>query len=185
MHHSLFLIMNKRYLSFAILTVLILGSVWIWLSRVTETQASVERPAIPVPGHPAPDFALQTLDGQTLQLSDLQGQAVVLNFWASWCPPCRAEMPELEQTYQEHQDNGLVVLGINQGEQQAIAEGFVQRFLLTFPVVLDQELVASRNYKVNSLPTTFFIDRNGVIRDQVTGQMNTALLDEKLRSIFP
>ena len=154
MHQSLFLIMNKRYLSFAILTVLILGSVWIWLSRVTETQASVERPAIPVPGHPAPDFTLQTLDDQMLQLSDLQGQAVVLNFWASWCPPCRAEMPELDQAYQEHQDNGLVVLGINQGEQQAIAESFVQRFPLTFPVVLDQELVASRNYKVNSLPTT-------------------------------
>ncbi len=177
--------MNKRNLSFVILTVLILGSAWIWLNRVTETQASNERPAIPVPGHPAPDFALQTLDGQTLQLSDLKGQAVVLNFWASWCPPCRAEMPELEQAYQEHQDNGLVVLGVNQGEQQAVADDFMQQFELTFPVVLDQELVASRNYKVNSLPTTFFIDRNGIIRDQVTGQMNTALLDEKIGSIFP
>ena len=177
--------MTKRNLSFAILTVLILGSAWIWLSRMTETQASVERPAIPVPGHPAPDFTLETLDGQTLQLSDLQGQAVVLNFWASWCPPCRAEMPELEQAYLENKDSGLVVLGVNQGEQQAVANDFIQRFALTFPVVLDQELVASRHYKVNSLPTTFFIDRNGIIRDQVTGQVNTALLNEKLRSIFP
>jgi len=177
--------MTKRNLSFAILTVLILGSVWIWLSRITETQASVERPAIPVPGHPAPDFTLETLDGQTLQLSDLQGQAVVLNFWASWCPPCRAEMPELEQAYVENGDSGLVVLGVNQGEQQAVANDFIQRFALTFPIVLDQELVASRHYKVNSLPTTFFIDRNGIIRDQVTGQVNTALLNEKLRSIFP
>ena len=177
--------MTKRNLSIVILTVLVLGSAWIWLSRITETQASVERPAIPVPGHPAPDFTLQTLDGQTLQLSDLQGQAVVLNFWASWCPPCRAEMPELEQAYQENMDQGLVVLGVNQGEQQAVANDFIQRFGLTFPVVLDQELVASRNYRVNSLPTTFFIDRNGIIRDQVTGQVNTALLNEKLRSIFP
>ncbi len=177
--------MTKRNLSFVILTVLILGGIWIWLSRITETQAADERPAIPVPGHPAPDFALQTLDGQTLQLSDLQGQAVVLNFWASWCPPCRAEMPELEQAYQDNKDQGLVVLGVNQGEQQAIADAFMQRFALTFPVVLDQELVASRYYKVNSLPTTFFIDRNGIIRGQVTGQVNTALLNEKLRSIFP
>ena len=177
--------MNKSNLSFLILAVLILGSGWIWLSRITETTASAERPAIPLPGHPAPDFALQTLDGQTLQLSDLHGQAVVLNFWASWCPPCRAEMPELEQAYQDNQTGGLVVLGVNQGEQQPIAADFVQQFDLSFPVVLDQDLLASRNYKVNSLPTTFFIDRNGIIRDQVTGQMNTALLNEKLQSIYP
>ncbi|HEY54365.1 MAG TPA: TlpA family protein disulfide reductase [Caldilineae bacterium] len=177
--------MNKRNLSFLIIAVLILGGGWIWFSRVTDATAETARPAIPLPGHPAPDFALQTLDGQTLTLSDLTGQAVVLNFWASWCPPCRAEMPELEQAYQDNQNGGLVVLGVNQGEQQAVAADFVQQFGLTFPVVLDQDLFASRIYKVNSLPTTFFIDRNGVIQDRVTGQMNTALLDEKLRTIFP
>jgi peroxiredoxin len=177
--------MNKRNLSFLILAALILGGGWIWLSRVTDVTATAERPAIPLPGHPAPDFALQTLDGQTLQLSDLQGRAVVLNFWASWCPPCRAEMPELEQAYQDNQGGGLVVLGVDQGEQQPVVADFVQRFGLTFPVVLDQDLLASRAYKVNSLPTTFFIDRNGVIQERVTGQMNTALLAEKLRSIYP
>lgn len=177
--------MNKRNLSLLIFAVLILGGGWIWFSRVTDVTASTERPAIPLPGHPAPDFALQTLDGQTLQLSDLEGQAVVLNFWASWCPPCRAEMPELEQAYQDNQSGGLVVLGVNQGEQQPVAADFVQQFGLTFPVVLDQDLFASRIYKVNSLPTTFFIDRNGIIRERVTGQMNTALLAEKLRSIYP
>ncbi len=177
--------MTKRNLSLLIVAVLILGGAWIWFSRVTDVTASAERPAIPLPGHPAPDFSLQTLDGQTLQLSDLHGQAVVLNFWASWCPPCRAEMPELEQAHQDNQGGGLVVLGVNQGEQQTTAADFVRQFNLTFPVVLDQDLLASRAYKVNSLPTTFFIDRNGIIQDQVTGQMNTALLNEKLRSIYP
>jgi len=177
--------MSKRNLSFLILAVLFLGSGWIWFSRVTDVTAAADLPAIPLPGHPAPDFALQSLDGQTLHLSDLHGQAVVLNFWASWCPPCRAEMPELEQAYQDNQSGGLVVLGVNQGEQQPVAADFVQQFGLTFPVVLDQDLLASRTYKVNSLPTTFFIDRNGIIRERVTGQMNTALLDEKLRSIYP
>ena len=177
--------MSKRNLSILILIALIGGAAWIWISRVPEASATAERPAIPLVGHPAPEFALQTLDGETLSLSDLKGQAVVLNFWASWCGPCRAEMPELEQAYRENVDGGLVVLGVNQGEQQAIAADFVQQFGLTFPIVLDQRLQVSNLYQSNSLPTTFFIDRDGIIREHVIGQMNTALLNERLQSIYP
>ncbi|NOZ70922.1 MAG: TlpA family protein disulfide reductase, partial [Chloroflexi bacterium] len=125
------------------------------------------------------------LTGTDLQLSDLRGQAIVLNFWASWCGPCRAEMPELEQAFQEYRDNGLVVLGVNQGESATVVRDFLQQLDLTFPVVLDQRLQVSQLYHINSLPTTFFIDRNGMIRDQVVGQMNAALLKERLRSIYP
>ncbi|RME82433.1 MAG: thiol-disulfide oxidoreductase [Caldilineae bacterium] len=178
--------MSQRFLSLLIFIVLTLGSVWIWFNRVPASDsAAAAQPAIPMAGHPAPDFTLPTLDGQSLRLSDLRGQAVVLNFWASWCGPCRAEMPELEQAFRDRAGGGLVVLGVNQGEQPAIAADFVQRFGLTFPIVLDQELQVSRLYRTNSLPTTFFIDRNGVIKDQVIGQMNTALLEERLRTVYP
>lgn len=177
--------MSKRNLSILILLTLVLGAAWIWLNRVPEASATAERPAIPLVGHPAPEFTLQTLDGESLSLSDLKGQAVVLNFWASWCGPCRAEMPELERAYRENADGGLVVLGVNQGEQQAIAADFARQFDLTFPIVLDQRLLVSNAYQSNSLPTTFFIDRDGIIREHVIGQMNTALLNERLRSIYP
>lgn len=177
--------MSRRYLPLIIVAVLVLGAGWIWLNRVPASGIAQSTTAIPLAGHPAPDFALETLDGQTLNLADLRGQAVVLNFWASWCGPCRAEMPELQQAYLDNGDGGLVVLGVNQGEQQPIAADFIQRYGLTFPVVLDQRLLVSQLYRTNSLPTTFFIDRNGIIREQVIGQMNTALLAEKLRSIYP
>ncbi len=177
--------MSKRILSIVIIGVLIAGSTWIWLNRLPESASTAARPAIPLAGHPAPDFTLQTPDGETVILSDLRGQAVVLNFWASWCGPCRAEMPELEQAYQDNKEGGLVVLAVNQGEQGPIATDFMRTYGLTFPVVLDQRLLVSQLYNTNSLPTTFFIDRNGVIREQVIGQMNTALLGERLRSIYP
>ena len=175
---------SKRLLSALILVVLILGAGWIWLSRVPASVAA--RPeSIPLRGHPAPDFTLQTLDGETLSLSDLRGKAVVLNFWATWCPPCQAEMPELQAAYDAYSPGGLVVLGVNQAEDRATVQAFLDERQLTFPVALDSQYEASQLYQVNSLPTTFFIDRDGVIREIVIGQMNTALLKQQLRSIYP
>ncbi len=174
----------KRLLSILILLVLILGAGWIWLSRVPSDVAA-RAESIPLKGHPAPEFTLQTLDGDALSLSDLQGKAVVLNFWATWCPPCRAEMPELQAAYEEYSPGGLVVLGVNQGEDQAAVKAYLEELNLTFPVVLDTQFEASEIYQVNSLPTTFFIDRDGVIREIVVGQMNAALLKQQIRSIYP
>lgn len=174
----------KRLLSILILLVLILGAGWIWLSRVP-SDVAVSAESIPLKGHPAPDFTLQTLDGESLSLSDLQGQAVVLNFWATWCPPCRAEMPELQAAYEDYGPGGLVVLGVNQGEDQATVKAYQEELNLTFPVVLDTQFEVSETYQINSLPTTFFIDRDGIIREIVVGQMNAALLKQQLRSIYP
>ena len=175
---------EKRFISILILLVLSLGTGWIWLSRVPANLSS--RPeSIPLRGHPAPDFTLPTLDGDSLSLSDFRGQAVVLNFWATWCPPCQAEMPELQETYTKYSAGGLVVLGVNQAEDRASVQAFMQERGLTFPVVLDEQYDASQQYQVNSLPTTFFIDRDGIIRDIVIGQMNAALLKQKLGKIYP
>lgn len=175
---------SKRFFSILILLALILGAGWIWLSRIPAGGAdSVE--SIPLRGHLAPDFTLQTLEGESLSLSDLRGKAVVLNFWATWCPPCQGEMPELQAAYDDHASGGLVVLGVNQAEEMATVQAFLDDRGLTFPIVLDSQYEASQRYQVNSLPTTFFIDRNGVIREIVVGQMNAALLEQQLRSIYP
>jgi thiol-disulfide isomerase/thioredoxin len=174
---------KKRFESL-ILLVLALGMGWMMLSRVPETE--VVRPAsIPLSGHPAPDITVTTLDGAPLALTDLRGKAVVLNFWATWCPPCQAEMPELQAAHQAYAPGGLVVLAVNQGEDAATVSAFLQERGLDFPVALDTQSEASMSYLVNSLPTTFFIDRNGVIRESIVGQMNAATLKQRLRSIYP
>jgi len=174
----------KRKLELVILAVLLLGAGWIAATRVPESD-SASRASIPLPGHPAPDITVQTLDGKTLALSDLQGKAVVLNFWATWCPPCQAEMPELQAAHDAYADGGLVVLGVNQGEDAATVQAFLAQRGLDFPVALDPQSEASMRYLVNSLPTTFFIDRHGVIQDSIVGQMNAATLKQRLRSIYP
>jgi peroxiredoxin len=174
----------KRLLSTLILLTLVLGAGWIWLSRVP-AGSSIRPESIPLRGHSAPDFTLQTLDGAPLSLSDLRGKGVVLNFWATWCPPCRAEMPELQMAHEAYSPGGLVVLGVNQAEDRATVQAFLEERNLTFPVALDSQYEVSQLYQVNSLPTTFFIDRDGVIREIVIGQMNAALLKQQLKRIYP
>ncbi len=177
--------LHPRLFPFLILATLLLGSLWIWLSRVPTAAFPSQPASIPLAGHPAPDFSLTRLDGGALSLTELRGRPVVLNFWASWCGPCEAEMPELQKAFERYGDKGLVVLGVNQGELAPTVADFTRRLGLTFPIVLDTSLDVSQDYRINSLPTTLFIDRDGVIRDQVIGQMNTAILRQHLRSIYP
>ncbi|NUQ37965.1 MAG: TlpA family protein disulfide reductase [Caldilineales bacterium] len=177
--------MSRSLVAALLLAALFLGSGWIWINRAPDAAALANRQPIPLAGHPAPDFTLPAPDGGVLTLADLRGQAVVLNFWASWCAPCRAEMPELQAAYVQHRAGGLIVLGVNQGEAADTAAAFAAQFGLSFPILLDQQIQVSQAYQTHSLPTTFFIDRNGIIRDRVIGQMSTALLNERLRTIYP
>ena len=151
--------------------VFVLGSAWILATRPAE--GAVTGGAIPSPraGFAAPEVELERLDGGRVRLSDLRGQVVVLNVWASWCPPCRAEMPALQALHEQRAGDGVVVLAINstvQDSEQA-ARDFAVEVGLTFPIGLDRDGQATRLYQVRALPSTFFIDRQGIIRRVVVG----------------
>ncbi len=112
-------------------------------------------------GEPAPEFALQDLTGRLVRLSDFRGQKLLLNFWATWCPPCREEMPDFERIYQKHRDQ-LVVLGVNMQEPAPAVLRFLREEVqVTYPVVLDSDGSVTRGYNVRSYPTTYFIDEQG------------------------
>lgn len=175
----------SRLLPLLILAALVLGVGWIWLTRIPASTVAAPARPIPLAGRLAPDFTLTQPGGGELTLADLRGKAVVLNFWATWCGPCEAEMPELQQAAEKYGDKGLVVVGVNQQEPESIVVDYLKRLGITFPIGLDESVKVSELYRVNSLPTTFFIDRDGVLRDQVIGQMNTAVLQQHLQSIYP
>ena len=131
----------------------------------------------------APDFFLRTLNGRSVRLSDYRGKTVVLNFWASWCPPCRREMPDFQTLWEERGPSGpddLVILAVNLLPEDTIAaaEGFVDEFGLTFPILLDTSRgEVARRYGVQALPATFFIDRDGIVRTTALGSVFGHLLE--------
>ena len=112
-------------------------------------------------GKPAPDFTLPLLDGGELALSQYQGRPVVINFWASWCPPCRAEMPDFQEMWEEMRGEDVVFVGIALGESERSARAFAETTGVTYPLGLDETGRISRDYRVTSLPTTVLIDREG------------------------
>lgn len=148
-----------------------LSVAWIGLSAVPASGTTSGLIPSPRQGFAAPDFTLERLDGQPITLTDLRGTVVILNLWTSWCPPCRAEMPTLQRIYEASQESGLEVLAINVTSQdsEADARSFVDENGLTFPVLLDRSGTVARLYQMRALPTTFFIDQQGVIRKVVIG----------------
>jgi cytochrome c biogenesis protein CcmG/thiol:disulfide interchange protein DsbE len=153
-------------------SMLIFGVVWTYISRVPEPSSQQPGPPPnPKEGFAAPDFTLDKLDGGQLTLSDLRGHPVLLNLWASWCLPCRSEMPAIEKSYHRYKDAGLIVVGLNMTSQdsESDARAFVQELGLTFPIVLDRDGAVRDRYQLLGLPSTFFIDRKGIIRSVIVG----------------
>lgn len=134
-------------------------------------------------GDLAPDFTVETLDGKTVSLSDYRGKTVLLNFWATWCPPCRSEMPDLEQLYRERKDQGFVVLAIDLQEPKAPVRTFVERLGLTFPILMDDTGEVAQRYNIQVLPTSFFIDKEGHIATFNFGALNRSAILRKLEMI--
>ena len=136
----------------------------------------------PAIGKPAPDLALTTLNGASLRLSDLRGKTVLLNFWATWCGPCKQEMPLLVRAAQANADQGLVVIGVDVQESAPQVRSFVQQLGVTYPIAIDGDGSAVAAYRVYGLPTTWVIDGGGVARATQLGPLNDADLAKALRS---
>ncbi len=137
----------------------------------------------PLVGSLAPDFSLPTLEGDSeIRLSDLRGLPVVLNFWASWCGPCRLEMPDIQERARRWEGQ-LVVLGVNYDEPRSDAQAFVDETGVTFPIVMDRGKRISREYQVQGLPTTVILDADGVVRVRHVGLMTGSQLDQYLEQV--
>lgn len=166
-------------------TLVLIFSIW-WINLSADTNG-ISNEHAPQEGFNAPDFTLKTPTGETFTLSELKGEAVIINLWATWCPPCRAEMPALQQLYEEYKHQGLVILAINMTYQDAPRDivPFVNQHKLTFPILLDETGAVANLYQLRSLPSTYFINRAGIINEVVIGgPMSEALLRTRIEKIL-
>jgi cytochrome c biogenesis protein CcmG/thiol:disulfide interchange protein DsbE len=134
----------------------------------------------PQPGEPAPDFTLTLLDGSQTSLSDLRGQTTILNFWSSWCEPCRQEAPALQTIWETYRDKGIVLLGVSYKDAPDVSRAFVQELGLTYPNGADPRGRISRAYGITAVPETFIIDSQGQIAWYYIGQITAAELTQRL-----
>jgi cytochrome c biogenesis protein CcmG/thiol:disulfide interchange protein DsbE len=145
-------------------------------AQAPAAQTDVLADPAPLPDHPAPELVLPQLDGTPIALRDLRGQVVLINVWATWCPPCRAEMPAIQQAYAEYRARGFTVLAVNQREDATAIAPFLEQHGLTFPILLDRDGQASATYQASALPSSFFVDRRGVIRAVYRGPMPSRVI---------
>jgi peroxiredoxin len=120
--------------------------------------------AMPSIGSPAPDFTLRSNSGINLKLSEHRGEVIMINFWATWCGPCRQEMPELDRLYQKYRKTGFLLLGVSVDDKPEAARAMAQQLKVSFPVLFDDRKQASRLYDVDAMPSTLLVDRHGVVR---------------------
>jgi len=136
---------------------------------------------------PAPEFTLKTLAGGQVSLSDYRGRPVLINFWASWCVPCRTEMPDIIAAYKAHRESGLEVLAIDNTQLDVIDDvrQFVATFQMPFPVLLDEQGEVALAYRILGLPTSVFVDGEGIVRAVNVGPMSAATIEKHLATILP
>lgn len=192
--------MNKNLLSIAII-ILAVAIVFVNLWKPTaseETQKNTSDEEITemadIPGadlsevqegNPAPDFELMTLDGETMKLSDYKGKKLILNFWATWCPPCKAEMPHMQKFYENNSDD-IEIIAVNLTNvdkgQEAI-NTFVEDYGLTFSIPLDEEGMIGMQYQAFTIPTSYVIDSNGIIQKKIVGPMDENMMKDLTEDI--
>ena len=168
---------------------IIVGLVWffdrpgaIGSSQAITLTAGASGPA-PRVGKEAPDFQVRTLDGASVNLSDYRGQPVWISFWATWCPPCRAENPDIQEVYEEHQGQGLVILALSIGEETDTVQSYVKRTGLTYTIGLDQSTEIAARYRIVGIPTHFFVDRDGILREWRIGSMSKKTMEKNVAKI--
>ncbi len=168
-------------LALAFSTIWISLTIWVFPSPANQTVY-----AVPQQGFFAPQISLTSLQGDVVTLADYKGQVVLVNIWASWCLPCKAEMPAIQRMYETYQDDGFVVLAVNATHQDNLnnVKEFVHDQALTFPILLDIEGEVSKKYQMQALPTSFFITPDGIINEVVIGgPMSEALLESRISAL--
>jgi peroxiredoxin len=176
--------MSKKWLGIALMIVLIgLAAFNLYEDRkkvtdIGETGIAVsnDKNGIPV-GEKAPDFQVETMDGEKVKLSDYRGKKVFLNFWATWCPPCKAEMPYMQSFYEEKPEN-VEVLAVNLEESASKAKDFADQYGLTFPVLLDHSGAVAEVYDIYTIPTTYVLNEDGTVHQKIIGPMDEAMMKD-------
>ncbi|MEC9489364.1 MAG: TlpA disulfide reductase family protein [Halanaerobiales bacterium] len=161
--------MNKKISIFLIAALIVGGLSFFFLQSPGNSVASAEVGT--EIGMQAPDFTLTNMNDQEVNLSDYRGRKVFLNFWASWCPPCRQEMPDIQKLHEEYGDE-VVILAVNVGESKSTAANFMMENGLDFTVLLDTNKSTAQNYLVRGIPTSYFLDQNGIIQEKVVGAIS-------------
>ncbi len=136
-------------------------------------------------GEEAVNFVLETLDGERIELADLRGKGVFLNFWATYCPPCEKEMPIMEELYDTYKKQGVEIIAVNVDEPPLTVERFVKRYKLTFPIAIDKGMLVSDAYGIRPLPTTILIDEHGEVVHVHQGGMTRSMVEDFMERIKP
>ena len=168
------------------LSVITLGlAFWQW-QQDRQLLAQQSRPALPPVAAPAPEFRLMSPDGMPMNLSDLRGKVVLLNFWATWCPPCRAEMPELNALYRRYgNEKDFVVVGVDLQERPEEVASFARQNSITFPLLVDHDgRVTGQGYRIRTLPASVIVDREGRIRDSWSGPLLREAMLARLEKVW-
>jgi cytochrome c biogenesis protein CcmG/thiol:disulfide interchange protein DsbE len=155
-----------------------------WLGRSVSSEPAAAAGASASQGKPAPDFLLQDVSGKPVRLRDLRGEVVLINLWATWCPPCRAEMPDLAEIYNAHKSEGFVILGVDDQERPETVMDFLAHNPLPYPILLDTDSRVARAYGISFLPASFLVDRRGVLRATMPGQSNRAKLQAAIMPLL-
>jgi len=135
---------------------------------------------VPAVGMQAEDFQLDDLDGKTQRLSQYRGKIVLVNFWATWCKPCKLEMPAMQASFDKLRDKGFVVLAINELEDDAKVREFIKQYGYTFPVLMDRDNKVANQFGVFGIPVTVFVDEKGVVQEYIRGQL---LTEQKIQEV--
>lgn len=175
--------MKRKVVIFALMVVIVAGLLILSKFQGKFPAGRAGTAVAATKGHTAPDFALTDLQGRSVKLSDLRGKAVVLNFWATWCPPCKEEIPWFVELQKRYGAQGLQVVGVSMdddGDQKNVAK-FASENSMNYPVLLGKEAVAQQYGGIDYLPTTFYIDRNGVVMDRVLGQPGRDEIEQNVK----